>query len=333
MGRVRLIDVAERAGVSMKTVSNVVRGNPVVTAQMRERVQAAIAELGYRPNLTARQLVTGRTGMLALAIPELDHPYFCELARHIAQIAPELGYRVLIEQTLVRRDAERAVISDRENGLVDGVLFHPVITTSEELAQLKPSFPLVLLGESDPPAAADHVMIDNEMAARAAVEYLLRSGRRRIAFLGEVADTLANATAPRMRGWRSALAEAGITVSEQHVLRCEEYSTEAAAAALSSALDAGMRIDAVLCREDRFAVGALHAARAAGRRVPEDLAIVGWDDTHIARWSVPPLTAIAPDKEALARMALTLVHERIEGFTGPGRHRLVPHSIAVRASS
>ncbi len=99
MGRVRLIDVAERAQVSMKTVSNVVNGYAHVQPQMRARVQAAIDELGYRPNLTARRLATGRTGMIALAMPEIDHPYFGEMASHLAEIALQRGYRVIIDRT------------------------------------------------------------------------------------------------------------------------------------------------------------------------------------------------------------------------------------------
>src|SRR5690606_13959624 len=99
-GRVRLKDVADRAGVSMKTVSNVVHDYPFVSPQMRERVQAAIAELGYRPNLTARRLATGKTGMIALALPEMDQPYFAEIARHIGEEATRRGYRIIVEQTL-----------------------------------------------------------------------------------------------------------------------------------------------------------------------------------------------------------------------------------------
>src|SRR5689334_11842047 len=106
-GRVRLQDVADLAGVSMKTVSNVVHDYPHVSPSLREKVQTAIAELGYRPNLTARRLVTGRTGMIALAIPEIDQFYFAELARHIGHAANAQGYRIIVEQTLNDVEAER----------------------------------------------------------------------------------------------------------------------------------------------------------------------------------------------------------------------------------
>lgn len=331
-GHVRLVDVAALAGVSMKTVSNVVRGAPHVSAAMRARVQKAVEELGYRPNLTARRLVTGRTGMLALALPEMDQPYYAELARHVAQAAPELGYRVLIEQTLLDAEAEHAVIRDRETGVVDGVLFHPVRMSNDEIARLRPELPLVLLGE-DAPATTDHVMIDNVAAARDVIAYLVASGRRRVAFLGTVVDETSQATKPRLRGFHEGLDAAGVPAADRPVIMCAAYSVEAAEAALEAALAAGTRIDAVMCREDRFAVGALRALHRAGQRVPEDVAVVGWDDTQPARWASPQLTSVAPDKRELARVALRLVHERVTGHQGPGRHLIVPHTLAVRDSS
>lgn len=330
--RIRLVDVAERAGVSMKSVSNVVHGHPHVSPAMRARVQQAIDDLGYRPNLTARRLATGRTGMLALALPEIDQPYYAELARHVAQAAPELGYRVLIEQTLLDADAEQAVIRDRENGVVDGVIFHPVRMTNAEIAALRQDVPLVLLGE-DPPATTDHVMMDNVAAAREVIAYLVASGRRRIAFLGTVVEEVSQATAPRLQGYHEGLDAAGIPAADRPVLESTGYSAEAARAALAAALADGVAIDAVLCREDRFAVGALQALLGAGHRVPEDVAVVGWDDTHPTRWTHPQLTSVAPDKRELARVALRLVHERVLGHQGPGRHLIVPHRLVVRDSS
>lgn len=330
--QVRLVDVAAHAGVSMKTVSNVVHGHPHVSAALRARVQQAIKTLGYRPNLTARRLVTGRTGMLALALPEMDQPYYSELARHVAEVAPELGYRVLMEQTMLSADAERAAIGDRENGVVDGILFHPVRMTNAEIATLPRDVPLVLFGEN-PPAAADHVMIDNVAAAREVIEHFAARGRRRVAFLGTVIDEVSDATAPRLQGYHEGLDSVGVPGSDRPVLMCEGYSVEASGAALSAALAEGLKIDAVMCREDRFAVGALHALRRAGLRVPEDVAVVGWDDTQPARWSQPQLSSVSPDKRELARAALRLVHERIGGYQGEGRHLIVPHRLVVRESS
>ena len=208
MARVRLADVAALAGVSMKTVSNVVRDYPHVTPEMRKRVQDAIDQLGYRPNLTARRLATGRTGMIALAVPEIDHPYFSELSRHVAEVALERGLRVILEQTLSTSEGEHAVLRDREAGLVDGVIFHPVSMSSLEISRFHRDTPLVLIGEAAVPLTTDHVMIDNVSAAAEATRHLLHLGRRDLVFLGAVRGDVTVTTDRRLEGVQLALEEA-----------------------------------------------------------------------------------------------------------------------------
>lgn len=333
VGRVRLVDVAERAGVSMKTVSNVVNGYPHVQPAMRARVQAAIDELGYRPNLTARRLATGRTGMIALAMPEIHHPYFSELASSLADAAAARGYRVLIEQTLNDPIAEQAVLRDREAGLVDGVVFQPTRMATLDIAKLHDDLPLVLLGEIEAPVTTDHVMIDNVAAAADGVRLLLASGRTRIAFLGMVEGDITATNRRRLLGYQEALLSAGITPDPALVLTTDGFGVAAAESAVAAALGRGLDFDAVLCRDDRFGVGALAALRGAGLRTPTDVAVVGWDDTEIATCTTPTLTSIAPDKHALARRALELLDQRIAGHHGPGRHELIGHSISIRESA
>lgn len=333
MARVRLIDVAERARVSMKTVSNVVNGYAHVQPDMRARVQAAIDELGYRPNLTARRLATGRTGMIALAMPEIDHPYFGEMASHLAEIALERGYRVIIEQTLSDADAEKAVLQDREAGLVDGVIFQPTRMATLDLARLHDDLPVVLLGEIDAPVTTDHVMIDNVAAAFDGVRHLLNLGRRRVAFLGLVDGDITMTNRRRLLGYQEALVGAGVRLDPELVLQARGFDSHDAEAAVESALDRGLDFDAILSRDDRFAAGALTALRRRGIAVPDDVAIVGWDDSAITGYTTPTLTSVAPDKRALATRAFELLHERMHGHHGAGRHIIVPHGISVRASA
>lgn len=333
MTRVRLADVAAHAGVSMKTVSNVVHDYPHVTPAMRARVQASIDALGYRPNLTARRLATGRTGMIALAVPEIDHPYFSELSRSIAEVAATRGYRVLVEQTLSDVETERAVLSDREAGLVDGVIFHPVRMTQTELTRVHRTLPLVLLGEAAVPLMTDHVMIDNVESAREATQHLLALGATRPVFLAAIPDDITISTDRRLEGFQSALELAGIRLPATHVLTADGFSPADATASVLKALDSGIEFDAILCRDDQFAVGALHALHERGVAVPAQIAVVGWDDTALSRHAYPAITSIAPDKRAIATAALNLLLERIDGFRGPGRHLIAPHSLAVRASA
>jgi DNA-binding LacI/PurR family transcriptional regulator len=330
---VRLADVAEFANVSTKTVSNVVHNYPHVAPELRRRVQAAIDELGYRPNLTARRLVTGKTGMIALAIPEIDHPYFSELSRQIAEEAGRRGYRVIIEQTFGRLEAEHAVLEDREAGLVDGIIFHPVRIGALAIAKLHHDTPLVLLGEGAMPVTSDHVMIDNVAAAAEAVRFLLDQGRRRVAFLGVVEGDITFSTDKRLLGYQKGLLDAGIALDPNLVLSVTDFSPEASQDAVRTALERGVAIDGIVCRDDKFAAGALRACGEAGFEVPADIAIVGWDDTAIGKYTTPSLTSVAPDKTGLAATALELLAERMDGFRGLGRHRIVSHGLTVRQST
>jgi len=332
-GRVRLQDVADLAGVSMKTVSNVVHDYEHVSPAMRSKVQSAIDELGYRPNLTARRLATGKTGMIALAIPEIDQFYFAEMARYIGEEAGRHGYRILVEQTLNDVEAERAVIRDREEGLVDGVIFHPARIDTLEIARLRPGTPLVLLGEAARPVNTDHVMIDNTRAARDGVEMLLRGGRSRIAFLATVRGDITESTHLRLLGYQEALLAAGVELDPRLVLQSEGFSIEDGVRALTAAVESGVAFDAVLCRDDLFAMAALRALGRAGLRVPEDVSVLGWDDTAVARYSTPALSSVSPDKRALAARAFALLEDRMQGYDGVGRHEIVPHSIEARATT
>lgn len=330
---VRLKDVAERAGVSMKTVSNVVHGYTHVSPAMRTKVQSAIDELGYVPNMTARRLVTGRTGTIALAVPGLAVPYFAELAAAFSDIAAERDYRVLIEQTAAGIDAERQVLSGRARGVVDGVVFQPTLLGSREIATLAKDMPLVLLGEADPPRAIDHVMIDNFAAAVIATSHLIGMGRRRIAFLGHERGYRSNTLSRRLLGYQSAIEHHGLPKGAELRIPAKDFGTAAGAEAVAEALEAGIEFDGLVCYDDLNAIGALHALRRAGRQVPGDVAVVGWDDITLARYLQPPLTTIVADRDALVRRAVDMLLDRIDGQAGPGRHELVPFHLAIREST
>jgi DNA-binding LacI/PurR family transcriptional regulator len=330
---VRLIDVARHAGVSMKTVSNVVHNYQHVTPQMRERVQRAIEQLGYKPNLTARRLVTGKTGMIALAIPEINHPYFSTIADAVVVAAEARGLRVIIEQTDGKAVRELAVLRDREAGLVDGVIFQPSKVSSLEITEVQQGTPLVLLGEAAMPLSVDHIMIDNVEAARVSVEHLIGLGRKRIVFLGAVIEDSAGATVRRLAGYQAGLDSAGLFSDSNLVIQVQDFTPDAARLALSTAIQEGLKFDGILCRDDRFAVAALQALRAHGILVPEDVAIIGWDNTELAAYTNPTVSSVAPDKTAIATMAVDMLIDRMGGFSGVGRHCLAPYALAVRDSA
>jgi DNA-binding LacI/PurR family transcriptional regulator len=333
MARIRLEDVARVAGVSMKTVSNVVHDYPHVSDSMRTKVQRAIDELGYRPNALGRRLATGRTGLLSLAFSHVDIPYFSELAQILSNEAHRRGYRLLLEPTEGTIEGERAIVSASEAGLVDGVIFQPSVMTSLEIAQHRGDVPLVLLGEEPAPIGFDHVKIDNVAAAGAATSHLIALGRRRIGFVGHEEPAPSATSQQRLMGFQQALEEAGLSVDMSLLISSRAVSSHDAASAVGAALDRGLRFDGLVCRDDLAAIGALRALQERGFDVPGDVALTGWDDISIASFTHPSLTTIAPRIRDIAIVALDMLEERIAGFDGLGRHRLVGYELMIRESA
>jgi DNA-binding LacI/PurR family transcriptional regulator len=335
----RLKDVAQAAGVSVKTVSNVVTGSVHVAEQTRARVQRAIDALGYHPNVAARRLRTGRSGVLALAFPELPSPYFAELAVEVIAAARRRGCTVLMDDTVGDPRAELRIASGLGDPMIDGVILSPLGLDQNELASRDRQIPLVLLGEADFGLVCDHVHIDNVAAARTATAHLVASGYRRIAAIGWQ-DPSPRATAQqRLAGYVQALQEAGLEVERALFPPVRAYFRPDGAAAMRRLLKLPTRPDAVFCFNDLMALGAMRAIHEAGLRVPQDVALVGFDDVEEAEYAIPSLTTIAPDKTEIAEAAVGTLLRRIrEGYAEPCRliqpgHRLVIRESSVRAGA
>lgn len=322
-----LKDVAVLAGVSVKTVSNVVNGYAFVKPENRRRVESALVATGYRPNIGARNLRRGRTGFIALVVPELSIPYFGELAGGVIAEAAEHDWNVLIEQTLGDRDQERATIGGLGPHMVDGAIVSPQAVATGDLTM--PDVPVVLLGEHPLALPLDHVGIDNVTAAYTATRHLLDLGRTRIAVIGQH-PTRGTAT-QRLAGYRKAIGEAGLPEIVAPALR---YLHRDGAEAMAGLLALTEPPDAVFCFNDMLALGAIRAAADRGYRVPDDIAVVGFDNTEHSAYSVPSLSTVAPDKAALAKAAVELVHRRASGDTDfPPQDVQIPFALEVRESS
>jgi DNA-binding LacI/PurR family transcriptional regulator len=324
--RVRLRDVAEQAGVSVKTVSNVVNGYPHVSAQTRSRVQAVLDQTGYRPNPAARNLRSGRTGVIALALPELANPYFAELAGFVVHEAETRGWTVLVDQTDGQRERERVAADGVRHQLIDGLILHPMALGYDDLAGRGPDdVALVLIGEKLDAGPADHVAIDNVAASRAATEHLLSLGRTRIAALGHQPNSSSESGVARLRlrGWEEALRGAGADVAPALMGQVSAFRRDQGAAAMADLLDRGARPDAVFCFNDTLALGALRHLADRGLRVPDDVAVIGIDDVEDGRFAVPTLSTVAPDKAGIARAAVRMLAERLE----PGGAGLEPRDV------
>jgi len=304
-------DVARLAGVSLKTVSNVVNGYPYIRETTRLRVQTAIAELDYHVNIAARNLRVGRTGMIGLAVPELSLPYFAELADSVIRAAQAHGLTVLIEQTSAGRAREVEVLSGQGRRMTDGLIFSPLALGTDDRDLFQVDFPMVVLGERIFQPPADHVTMNNVEAAYAATKHLIDLGRRRIAVVGAHAGETVGSAGLRVAGYERALADAGIPFDPVLVGEAGLWHRATGAATMNQLLDTGTEIDAVFALNDALALGVLRVLHARGLSIPGDVAVMGFDDIDDASYSSPSLSTVAPGREQIARTAVDLLVERI----------------------
>lgn len=335
MGRIRLQDVAERAGVSIKTVSNVVNGKGTITAHTRARVEEALVELQYRPNVAARHLRRGNSGMVAVALPELTQPYFAEMASELVRAAKARQVTVLLAQTDGLAASEKAISDGVDMPLMDGLVLSPLAVTAEDLRHRLDDTPLVLLGEHiGDEAPFPHVAIDNRAAAQTATEHLLALGRRRVAAIGAKGPTEQDATPAetaqlRLEGYERALGAAGLPVVPELVAPVHDFHRADGADAMHALLALPEPPDAVFCFNDLLALGALRALRDRGLTTA-DVAVVGIDDIEEGRYSVPSLSTVAPDKRSLAETAIRLL---LDGAGDGETTHVVGHRLVVREST
>ncbi len=332
-------DVALLARVSSKTVSNVVNDHPHVHPDTRARVQRAIAELGYRPNLSARGLRSGRTGVIGLAVPDLRQSYFAELADAVIAAAERRDLGVIVGQSGADRDHETAVVA---NGLrqTDGLLFSPQRLGTEDRGLLNHvEYPLVLLGERIFGGPTDHVTMHNIEGARAAVDHLLALGRRRVAVVGAHPDGRTGQLRPsdlRVRGYREALTAAGVPLDPRLERAVAPWHSEDGVNATRELLASGVEFDAVFALNDTLGIGALRALGEVGRRVPDDVAVIGFDNIPHGRFTLPSLSTVDPGRDEIAETAVAMLVERIEWGTGtapPPRLHKAAFRVVTREST
>lgn len=331
-----LHDVAALAGVSIKTVSNVVNEYQHIRPSTRDKVLAAISELGYKPNISARSLRSGRTGVIGLALPELSLSYFAELADAVIRAAERHKLVVLIEQTGGGdRDREIAMLSSPRLQLTDGLIFSPLGMGPDDVDLLHVSYPLVLLGERIFGGPTDHVTMKNVEAAKAATMHLIERGRRRIAVVGAHEGEQMGSAALRLQGYREALGDAGLPFDESLVGCVREWHRLDGAQAMRKLLDSGVEFDAVFGFNDTLALGAVRVLQDAGRRIPEDVAVIGFDGLDETKYSLPTLSTVDPGRNEIAETAVRVLAERIaeQDDPRPPQQYLTDFSILAREST
>ncbi|MET1087300.1 MAG: LacI family DNA-binding transcriptional regulator [Arthrobacter sp.] len=315
---VTMNDVARAAGVSLKTVSNVLNDYEFIRPATKQRVQDAIAELGYEANLTARSLRSGKTRMLGLVLSDLSAPYYAELASRLMKAAAQHGYRVLVEQSDAEADVELNALQGPFRQLTDGLLFTPLVMEADAIAGRLGKKPLVMLGEHILDPRFDLVTMKNEEAAAALTGHLLQGGRRRIAVIGAHPGESGGTAGLRLKGYRRELDKAGVPFDPALIARCQ-WRRDGGAAAVAGLLDRGVEFDAVFGLNDAMALGAMHELLIRGVTVPEQVAVAGFDDIDEARFASPSLTTVSPGMAEIAERSIALLIGRIEGKETAGQ--------------
>ncbi len=309
--RVTIVHVAEKAGVSTQTVSRVINNKREISEETRQHVLEVIHELGYRPNRVARSLVTSQTFSIGLVIPDIANPFFSEITRGAEDVAWENGYNVLLCNTVEKEEREKKTLHLLEDTRVDGVIVCSSRMDQEEFFPMLANFrSAVLVNRHAPKSVAGVVRVDDFEGGRSAVQHLLQVGKRRIGFLAGPEKSFSGCE--RIRGGLEALDLAGVPWTPAWRVYCPP-KRQAGYDVARQLLSDYPEIDALVCHNDLMAVGALQACLDLNRPVPQEVALVGFDDITLSRVVCPPLTTLSVSKVAIGASAARLLLDRLQG--------------------
>lgn len=317
-------DVAARAGVSRALVSLVMRNSPRVSTQSRERVLAAAAELGYRPNVLARNLASGQTHTVGVMLNDIHNPYFTEMAEGVTAAAAEAGLQVLLNSGWQREDGENQAIEALLNMRTDGIVLGGPRLPLEVLADFAAQTPTVSVSTYGRPEQFDTVCNDEVHGANLVVDHLVDLGHERIAHISGIA-----AGGPERR---SAFSEAMIRAGLAPITVDGDFHEDAGLQAAERLMNLQTPPSAIFAGNDLSAIGVLTYLRTAGIRVPEDVSVVGYDDTLLAGIGPVSLTTVHQPRQQIGRRAMELLLERIDGRV-ESRHELIEPRLVTRSST
>lgn len=328
--RPTLASVAERAGVSVASASRALNGlvtSPATTV----RVRAAADDLGYMANALARSLKVARTEQLVLAVADVGNPVYVAMMRAIEQVVQAAGYRLLLSSTGSESRVESAMVRDMARGYADGLILSPLRVTEELLEQLRRTpVPVVVIGTLPPDIELDSVRADSPLGVGMALEHLRDMGRTRVGFVNGPRDTVPGTA--RGSGFRAAVARMGLDADPLLRVCADDFTFAAGRRAAAALLDVASP-DAVLAANDLLAVGVMHELGSRGLRVPEDVAVVGMDDTELATMTRPTLTSVGLGTATRGRLAAQLLLERLADPERPVQRVTVSPTLVTRESS
>jgi DNA-binding LacI/PurR family transcriptional regulator len=322
-----MTDVARLAGVSHQTVSRVLNDHPNVREQTRRRVQAAIAELGYRPNRAARVLVTGMSQVIGVVAQSSTLYGPISTLNALAQAALQYGFTVSVGnvRTLDPQSISEAIERHRDQRVAGLVVIAPVESANAALDDIPDDIPLVAI-DGDPRRPNGLVTVDQEAGAHAATRHLLEAGHQTVWHVSGPGDWFDSQG--RIAGWKRALSEAGAEIPP--VMSADWLA--------SSGYQAGQilgrmnEVTAVFAANDHLALGILRALHERGKRVPNDISVIGFDDVPEAAYFIPPLTTIRPDFDAVAAASIDLLLDQVRSGRRIAERRIITPTLVERAS-
>ncbi|KLN36671.1 LacI family DNA-binding transcriptional regulator [Cellulosimicrobium cellulans] len=332
--RATLIQVAQRAGVSLASTSRALHGTGASPA-MVERVRAAATELGYSPDAIGRSLRLKKTFQVAFAVADIGNPVYVEMMTAIHEVLAPHGYRVVVMTTGDTTSSTVELVRSLSRGFVDAMILSPLRTDDELVEEIRQApVPVVVIGRTLADRGIDSVSTDSAGGIGEAVRHLLGLGRRRLAFLNGPLDTTPGEA--RQRGFDAATRADDFTGERADAVVAADFTVAAGLAATRALLDGsddGARPDAIVAANDLLAIGAIRAVRERGLSVPEDVAVTGMDDTEIGRVFQPSLTSVSLGSTERGRIAAELVVDLVDGDARAGRHTAVGPRLVVREST
>jgi len=325
-----LKDVARRAGVSTATVSHVINETRFVSEELKARVHQAMRELNYRPNAIARSLRRRKTHNIGMIVPDISYPFLAEVARGVEDKGFELGYNVILCDSDGDLEREADYIELLQEKKVDGIVFVAAGESSSHVQTLiEQGMPVVVCDRELPGVEVDTVIADNVGSGYQATEHLIGLGHRRIGGIGGPKGLCISNK--RLEGYRRALEEHGIPLSEELIIH-SDFRCRGGYEAMKELLALDAPPTAVFACNDLMAIGAICAASKKRLRMPQDIAIIGCDDIALASFTNPSLTTIAQPKHEMGAIAVEMLVERIKDKSKPPTRRLLPTELVIRDS-
>ena len=323
-----LQDVAREAGVSKKTVSRVINGEPHVRAETAARVSETVARLGYRPNELARSLTKKRSRTVGLMIADISNPFYAVCAKAVEEVTRERGYAVILCASDENKKVEQTYVRLLTQRRIDGLLIFPTSDGHDYLQEEQTAgLPIVAMDRPVEGIATDTVVFENQAGAREATQHLIEHGHRRVAFIGD--NEQLYTTLKRLDGYRQAVKHAGI----EEICQLGVSDVASAMKATNQILELPEPPTAIFTMNNLITVGAFQALRRSKVSVPEQVALIGFGDFALASELVPSLTLVRQPSAELGRIAATFLLERLDGYTpSEVRRTVLPTTLVVRQS-